>query len=276
MSLPQPVPAAQGRLDLTLSLSGGKTILSRQDGHSPLHVQGVLHGEVCAAEVVLLNVAGMILGGDHHDLRVEVLAGGHARLRTIGATRVHRAEPAAPARSRIALHVGPGALLEYLPGALLPHAGAWFEQETILDLAPGGHTLMAELLAPGRLHAGEAFAYRRLALSFSACCAASPLLSDTLILEPDAWPFGHAALFGPSTHLATLYAVGPRADAALADELHATIQQAGACGGASTGYRDAVVARILGHSAHVLSETVQVIAAMCRDRFLAGTCSARR
>jgi hypothetical protein len=65
-----------------------------------------------------------------------------------------------------------------------------------VDLAPGGHALVAEILAPGRLHAGETFAYRRLALNFSAHCSGSPLLADNLILEPAAWPFSHTALFG--------------------------------------------------------------------------------
>jgi urease accessory protein len=223
------------------------------------------------ADVVLLNVAGMILGGDRQDLRAEVLAGGHARLRTVGAMHVHRAEPAAPAQARVAFRVGPDALLEYVPGPIIPHAGAWFEQDTILDLAPGGHALVAEILSPGRLHAGETFAYRRLALSLSARCAGSPLVSDALVLEPAAWPFERAALFGPYTHLAALYAIGPGADPALADELHALVQCHGAHGGATPGYRDAVVVRALGHSAHSLAQLLHAALARCRRHFLATT-----
>lgn len=271
-----PAPARQGieaSLRLVLAPAGGRTILARLEGRSPLHVQGVLHGEGHTAEVVLLNVAGTLLGGDVHDLHVTVLAGGHARLRTVGATPVHRADPAAPARSQVTLCAGAGALLEYLPGALIPHAGAWLEQHTLVDLAPGGHALVAEIVAPGRLHAGEAFAYRRLVLDLTATCADEPLLMDSLILEPAAWSFGHAALFGPYTHLATLYVLGRRADAALADELHDLMQRCGVHGGATTGNRDAVVVRALGHSAHALADLLHRIASLCRERLAPTVCA---
>ncbi|HVA89524.1 MAG TPA: urease accessory protein UreD [Chloroflexota bacterium] len=265
---PSAPPASHGWLDLVLGPSGGKTVLTRQDGRSPLHVQSVLHGEGRVADVVLLNVAGMILGGDRQDLRVEVLAGGHARLRTVGATHLHRAEPAAPAQSRVTLHAGSDALLEYFPGVVIPHAGAWFQQDMMLNLAPGGHAVVAEIVSPGRLHSGEAFAYKCLALSLSAGCAGSPLVTDALMLEPGTWSFGRAALFGPYTHLATLYALGPRADATLADELHALVQRHGAHGGATPGHRDAVVLRALGHSAHSLAQLLHAVLACCRRHML--------
>jgi urease accessory protein UreH len=91
-------------------------------------------------------------------------------------------------------------------------------------------------------------------------------LIDSLILEPAAWPFGRAAIFGPYTHLATLYVLGERADAALADQVHHLIQARGVHGGATLGYRDALVARALGHSAHALADLIQRIAVLCRVR----------
>jgi urease accessory protein len=193
-----------GWLGLAFARHGGHTVLVRQDSRSPLHVQGVLHGPGPGAEVVVLNVAGNVLGGDVVELEVAAGCDTHVRLRTIGATRVHRGSTGVAAQSQVTLRVGSGALLEYLPDELIPHTAAWFEQQTTVQLAPGGHTIVGEVLAPGRLHHGEAFTYRRLALHLRAVYAGIPVVCDRLILEPATWSFGRRAVVGPFTHVAAL------------------------------------------------------------------------
>jgi urease accessory protein len=265
----EPCHAVHSCLGLAFARHGAHTVLVRQVSHSPLHVQGVLHGPGPGAEVVVLNVAGNVLGGDVVELEVAAGCGAHVRLRTVGATRVHRGSTDVAARSQVTLRVESGALLEYLPDELIPHAGAWFEQQTTVQLDPGGHAIVAEVVAPGRLHHGEAFTYRRLALHLRAVYAGLPVVCDRLILEPATWACGCRAVVGPFTHVATLYALGPRADGELAAELHHLVADRGLHGSATAGERAAVIVRVLGQSAYALAGVLCAAAAHCRQRFQA-------
>jgi urease accessory protein len=254
---------------LAFARRGAHTVLVRQVSRSPLHVQGVLHGPGPSAEVVVLNVAGNVLGSDVMELEVAAGCDTHVRLRTVGATRVHRGSTGVAARSQVTLRVRSGALLEYLPDELIPHAGAWFEQQTAVQLDPGGHAIVAEIVAPGRLHHGEAFTYRRLALHLRAVYAGIPVVCDRLILEPATWSFGHRAVVGPFTHVATLYALGPHVDGELAAELHRLVAGRGLHGSATAGERAAVIVRVLGQSAYALAGVLCAAAAHCRQRWRA-------
>ena len=263
----EPRHAVHGCLGLAFAPRNGHTALVRQVSRSPLHVQGVLHGVGPSTEVVVLNVAGNVLGGDVMELEVAAGCDTHVQLRTVGATRVHRGSTGVAARSQVTLRVESGALVEYVPGELIPHTAAWLEQETTVHLAPGGHAIVAEVVAPGRFHHGEAFAYRRLALRLHALYAGLPIVCDRLILEPAAWSFGRRAVVGPFTHVATLYALGPRADGELATELHRLVADRGLHGSATAGDRAAVIVRVLGHSAYTLADGLCAAAAHCRQRF---------
>jgi urease accessory protein len=265
----EPRHAVHGCLGLAFARRGAHTVLVRQVSRSPLHVQGVLHGPGPGAEVVVLNVAGNVLGGDVLDMEVAAGCDTHVRLRTVGATRVHRGSTGVAARSQVTLRVESGALLEYLPAELIPHAAAWFEQQATVHLAPGGHAILAEVVAPGRLHHGEAFTYRRLALRLRAVYAGLPVVCDRLILEPATWSFGRRAIVGPFTHVATLYALGPRADGDLAAELHRLVADRGLHGSATAGERAAVIVRVLGQSAYTLAGVLCATVTHCRQRFQA-------
>ena len=265
----EPRHAVHGCLGLAFAHRNGHTALVRQVSRSPLHVQGVLHGPGPGAEVAVLNVAGNVLGGDVMELEVAAGCDTHVQLRTVGATRVHRGSTGEAARSRVTLWVNSGALLEYLPDELIPHTAAWFEQQTTVHLATGGHAIVAEVVAPGRLHHGEAFSYRRLALRLRAVYAGLPVVCDRLILEPATWSFGRRAVVGPFRHVAMLYALGPRADGELAAELHRLVADRGLHGSATPGERAAVIVRVLGQSAYALAGVLCVAAAHCRQRFQA-------
>jgi urease accessory protein len=60
------------------------------------------------------------------------------------------------------LRVASGAFLEFWPELFIPQGGARFRQRTTLDVEEGGEMLFFESLAPGRVAAGESFAFREL------------------------------------------------------------------------------------------------------------------
>ena len=263
-------PGAHGRLEISFARRGARTVLSRQHAATPLHAQGLLGrqgGDDPYAEVAVLNVAGGVVAGDLLEQRFIVEPGAAARVLTVGATRLYRATGDRPARQCTTLQVAAGARLEYLPDELIPYADALYEGETRLDVEPGGYAVVSEVVGPGRLHRGEVFAYRRLTLRVRADRAGTPLLRDTLRLEPRVWPPSAGPILDAYTHLATLYAFGltTGAGALLATELHSLLEERGVYGGATVGHGDTVILRAVGHSAYTLVQAVRAAAVLCRQ-----------
>jgi len=266
-------PTTHGCVDLVFARVGSRTVLRRHHSVAPLHVQGLLArvaAERGCAEVVILNVAGGVVGGDTFDQRITAEPGAAVRVLTAGATRLYRVAGAVPARATTVLRVAAGARLEYLPDDIIPYAGALYESRMELDLEPGAHAIVTEVVGPGRLHRGELFAYRRLTLRVRADQAGVPLLRETLTLDPALWMAGRNLVFGPYTHLATLYAFGIAASAEtiVAGELHALMEAAGIHGGVTRGSQDVIVLRAAGSSAYTLLKMVRAAADRCRRHMI--------
>jgi len=95
-------------------------------------------------------------------LDVEVEAGAAAQITTTGATRLYRHRPAPRIRTAFQVHRRRGGLLEYLPDAVIPYGKSRHVQRTEIHLGRGSTLFWWEMLAPGRLAAGERFAFERL------------------------------------------------------------------------------------------------------------------
>src|SRR4029450_6776585 len=65
-----------------------------------------------------------------------------------------------PAQQHLEITLHAGAVLEYLPEQIIPFAQAAFQQHMTVRLGSGACILAMEIVAPGRLARGEAFAYR--------------------------------------------------------------------------------------------------------------------
>ena len=160
-----------------------------------------------AALVHLHNVSGGILTGDRLSLRI--VAGPHstAQVTSTGATRVYRHREGALGSEQttdISLHEG--ALLEYLPDALIPYAGSRHSQRTVIRLEKQAILFWWEVLAPGRQAMGETFAFESLRIETEIRSAMRPLLLESFLLEPALRPLSSAARMGHYTHMASFYA----------------------------------------------------------------------
>ena len=137
--------------------------------------------------VHLNNVSGGVLAGDRLALDVEVQAGAAAQITTTGATRLYRHRAgAADSEQRARFSVGDGALLEYLPDPVIPYAGSRHVQRTEIRLGRGSTLFWWEVLAPGRLAAGERFAFERLRVQTEVYAGSRPVLREDYLLEPQA------------------------------------------------------------------------------------------
>jgi len=106
----------------------------------------------------LHNVSGGLLGGDHLAMQVNLASGAKVQLTTTGATRIYRSREGFSATTQCnEVSIAEGTLLEYLPDATIPFAGARYLQRTSINLAAGAGLFWWEILAPGREARGELF-----------------------------------------------------------------------------------------------------------------------
>jgi urease accessory protein len=177
--------AASLRLDFEFHPPTGQTILVTSYQEPPLKVVRAFAVEDGAALVHLHNVSGGLLGGDRLALAVNVGAHAQVQVTTTGAARIYRprAEASAALQSN-EIYVGERGLLEYLPDAVIPFAGARFSQRTSIRLADGAGLFWWEILAPGREARGEIFEYESVEFKTDLVAGGRLVAAERSRLEP--------------------------------------------------------------------------------------------
>ena len=150
-----------GHLELVCAPDNrGVSVLRHQSFRAPMHVSKP-HLDADALVVNVINPTAGLLEGDRVESRVEVELGGRLVLTTPSASRAHRMHEGF-AELRQELTVRSGGFLEFWPELFIPQGGARFRQKTTINVEDGGELLFFESLAPGRVAAGESFAFREL------------------------------------------------------------------------------------------------------------------
>ena len=158
--------------------------------------------------VHLHNVSGGVLAGDRLALHVEVESGAVAQITTTGATRLYRHRAGAVDSEQTATFlVGDAAQLEYLPDPVIPYAGSRHRQRTEIRLGGGATLFWWDVLAPGRLAAGERFAFDRLAVQTVIHTGPRPVLREDYVLEPAKRPLDAPVRMLGYSHMASFCAV---------------------------------------------------------------------
>lgn len=215
--------------------------------------------------VHLHNVSGGVLAGDHLALDVEIEAGAAAQITTTGATRLYRHRAgAADSEQRVSFSVGDAAVLDYLPDPVIPYAGSRHAQRTEIRLGKGSTLFWWEVLAPGRLAAGERFAFERLRIETKVYTGSRPVLREDFLLEPQQRALSSTVRMFEYSHTASLCAIQEGRPAAfwraLEDRLNAIARDRTRHGqavwGASTLASDGVIVRGLSMSGCFIHETL--------------------
>src|SRR5277367_5900401 len=183
--------SAPTRLQASLALDfardelAGHTVLAATRQEPPLKVVRAFHVQDGTALAHLHNVSGGLLGGDQLALKVNVGVGASVQLTTTGATRIYRPRREALATMQFnEFTVNEGALLEYVPDAIIPFAGARFSQTTTIHLAQGAGLFWWEILAPGREARGETFEYDCVEMKTDIAALGQPIASERVRIEP--------------------------------------------------------------------------------------------
>lgn len=132
-----------GRLTGLSQSGSAKALLPRSYGPAP--------------EIVFLNTSGGLTSGDRLDHGVDLGPATRATATTQTAERAYRAD-GIPAQARVALTVGAGGMLDWLPQETILFDGAKLDRETVVDLAGDAHFLGLETIVLGRLAMGETVA----------------------------------------------------------------------------------------------------------------------
>jgi urease accessory protein len=143
----------------------GATILREQSFRAPFHLSKP-YSDGSTLLVNVVNPTAGVLAGDELHTRIQVDAGASLLVTSPSATRVFRM-PEGSASAVQSLSVGAGAWLEYLPEALVPHAGSVFHQTTVVDLDGAAELFYGDILVPGRLARGETWAWKGLVLDLT-------------------------------------------------------------------------------------------------------------
>ncbi|MCU4654747.1 urease accessory protein UreD [Roseibacterium sp. SDUM158016] len=171
----------EGRLSRLAQAGAAKAILPRMHGRAP--------------EIVFLNTAGGLTGGDRLDYAVE-LQGCMAVATTQTAERAYRSAGGA-ARVETRLTLGPGARLHWLPQELILFEGAALDRRLEVEMAEDATLVMLETIVLGRAAMGETLSHVHLADRRRVTRGGRPVLIEGVFLgEADLARAGPAGLDG--------------------------------------------------------------------------------
>jgi urease accessory protein len=243
-SVPSELQRARGRAEVEMSWRDGRVRLERlfQEGCAKARLPRPA-GDV--PEVVLINTAGGVTGGDRIAWRLAAGAGAALLATSQAAERVYRSAGGA-ARVEARLSLGAGARLDWLPQETIVFDAGRLERSLEVDMAADARLLALEALVLGRAARGERVISGAIEDRWRIRRAGRLAHAEALRLagEIDGAAAGAATLAGGRA-LATIVEVGPGAGARVGAARRALAGIAGVTAAASAKADDLLVVRML-------------------------------
>ncbi len=202
---------AHGRAEVTVSGSGNRLERLYQSGSAKAFLPRV---HVPVPEVVFLNTAGGLTGGDQMSFALKVGAGASVTGTTQTAERAYRAI-GGPARVDVTLHVEAGGCLHWLPQETILFDGSRVNRLTSVDLSEGAEVLLCEMTVLGRKAMGETVSSLAFQDVRRITKEGRPIFVDPFEATTETLAQGGPALLQGAEALATLVWVSDRAEDAL-------------------------------------------------------------
>lgn len=157
--------AFSGHLSLRAAArADGRTVLAGQSFRAPYHLsKPYWDADAQTLLVQVVNPTAGILSGDRFESDIAVGKDAALLVTTPSASRVFKMKDGT-AECRQHFTVAAGGWLEVMPEPLVPHRGCHYRQATHIAVEPGGGLFFADLLMPGRVAHGEAWAWEKLCL----------------------------------------------------------------------------------------------------------------
>ncbi|OSP56356.1 urease accessory protein UreD [Pseudoruegeria sp. SK021] len=207
-------------------------------------------------ELVFLNTAGGLTGGDHLRFELEVGEGAAVTATTQTAERAY-ASLGDPARLDVTLRVGAGGGLHWLPQETIVFERAHLARRTVVDLSGDARLVMAETLVLGRAAMGEQLHDVTVRDWREVRRDGRPIFLEPLCLTAESLARrSGAAVLGAGLALSTICVAGPGAEDALT-ALRARLAEAGPeIEAAASGWDGKLVMRALSQDAFTLRRLV--------------------
>lgn len=214
-------------------------------------------------EAVLVTTSGGVTGGDVLKMAIEVGPGALAVAATQAAEKIYRATKTGdPCIIDVAVSVGEGATLDWLPQETIVFDGARLKRRTVADVATGGSLLACEMVVLGRAASGERFTGGLLLDAWSVRRAGRLAWTDTLRVEGET-PTG--AGFGAANALATIIGVWDLPQQRF-ERARALLEGVDAVRAGVTLVNGVMVARLLGEATTVRATTIGFLGAFRGQR----------
>jgi len=219
-------------------------------------------------EVVFLNTAGGLTGGDDLHLSLSLGDGVRAVATTQTAERAY-ASLGAPARMTVRLRVGAGAVLHWLPQDTILFDRAALHRRTEIDLAADADLVMGETLVLGRSAMGETLRDLdcrdlRIVRRDGRPVLVDPFRLTTEALARRAGP----AMLGDAVALAVLVRLAPGAEDGLPPVRAALEDLPRGMRGAASGWDGRIVVRLMAADAYALRGAVAHLLGVMTGRAL--------
>ena len=157
-AIPHRLQRASGECRVAFDLRDGRTRLGDLYQRDPCRVL-FPHSELGEPpQAVLLTTSGGVTDGDSLKMAIEIGPGAAAVATTQAAEKVYRAATGGGhCAIDVAVRVGEGATLDWLPQETIVFQGARLKRRTVADVEPGGALLACEMVVLGRAASGERF-----------------------------------------------------------------------------------------------------------------------
>ncbi|HEY8693081.1 MAG TPA: urease accessory protein UreD [Chloroflexota bacterium] len=234
----------KGELFLRAGVVRGRPALIESRAAFPLQIVRPRYWESSGTlAVTILTPCGGLLDGDELSIEVVVDEGASLHLAAQAATQVHSGVTA----QTMSVQIGPGAAFSYVPHELVPHAGANHHSRSRVAMAPDSRLFWSELIAPGRLHRDESFAYEQLRSTLDVHSDRGLVARERQLLRPS--EMDTQLRLGGYSHFATGYCFPALKSA--------PPQREGLSFGASALFGDGSYIRALGHRSFDLADLMQ-------------------
>lgn len=172
-----------GELRLSFDTFAGKTRMKESYSRIPLQIMRAIPDSADCLAVYMLSPTGGIVQADRYAIKITLEAGSHALLTTIAANKVYKM-PAEHAEQCIEIEVHEGAILEYVPDALILFEDADLHQSLNVKLHEGALCILQDSVMAGRVARQEFLQFRRFKNQIRVEDKAGLLLFDSIDLQP--------------------------------------------------------------------------------------------
>ncbi len=247
---PATLERVRGVARVRMASDGGATRLVENFQSGSAKVRFPRPADAATADVVLLNTAGGLTGGDQISFSVGIAQGARATVTTQAAERVYRRRDG-DAEVETELSVAADARLDWLPQETILFDRSSLRRKLAADIHPTGRLLAVEAIVLGRAAMGERVRTVALMDSWRVRRGGTLVFADGLRLDGDSVAIlDHPATGGGAMAMATILLVAPDAEAALT-VARGALSGAGGEAGASA-WNGVLVARLLAPDGHTL------------------------